>query len=131
METTINTKLQSIVEKTVLLRVNFRIMGNSRKVNTGILSTSANGKLLKIQKTLLESKELEAIKKSDAQMRAILHDMCVPYDMGLDLLPRVSVDSARDKLDLAELTVKTHPKPGISVQTAVEAMESVLGKKSL
>jgi len=88
----------SIVEKTVLLRVSFRTIGNSRKVNTRSLlklSPAANGALLKIQKTLFESKELQAITKADNELRATLHNMCVPYDMGLDLLPRQSVDNAR------------------------------------
>lgn len=88
----------SIVEKTVLLRVGFRTIGNSRKVNTRSLlklSPAANGAILKIQKVLFESKELQAITKSDNELRNVLHAMCVPYDMGLDLLPRESVDNAR------------------------------------
>jgi len=64
----------SIVEKTVLLRVNFRIMGISRKVSSGILknATNVNAQLLRIQKTLLESKELEAIKKGFRSITTLL-----------------------------------------------------------
>jgi hypothetical protein len=99
METNGIKQYGSIVEKTVLLRVNFRVIGNSRKVNTGSLlklSSVANGALLKIQKTLFESAELKAITKADSEMRGTLHSMCVPYDMGLDLLPRESVTVARE-----------------------------------
>ena len=86
----------SIVDKTVLLRVNFRTMGNSRKVSSKVLTTAAVSKLLKIQKTLLDSPELTAITKADNQMRQTLYALCVPYDMGLALLPRVLVNQARD-----------------------------------
>src|ERR1017187_3931144 len=84
----------SIVEKSVLLRINFRQMGNSKKVPSSVLNTSASAKLLKIQKTLLESKELEAIKTADGKMRQSLKALSLPYDMGLDLLPRTLVESA-------------------------------------
>jgi hypothetical protein len=81
----------------VLVRVSFGLLGNSRKVSSKVVSASVSAAILKIQKTLVESKELEAIKSADNKMRGILADMCVPYDMGLLLLPRVSVEDARNK----------------------------------
>lgn len=89
----------TIVEKTVLFRVNFRVMGNSRKVDTKVLKADANSKLLKIQKTLLESKELAAIIKADGQMRQDLYRLCLPYDMGIALLPRDLVNDVESRCD--------------------------------
>lgn len=81
-------KIGTIADKTVFLRVNFRVMGNSRKVaNSAVLSTDADTKLLKVQKALLDSPELDAIRKADGEMRTFLYGKCLPYDMGIMLLP--------------------------------------------
>jgi len=78
---------QSITENAVFFRVNFGLMGNSTQVsNREVLKTDANTKLLKIQKTLLESPELEAIKTADGKLRARVAKLCLPYvDMGIML----------------------------------------------
>ena len=99
MEPSINTTYQGIIVKTVLLRVNFRLMGNTRKVSTQILNAANAAKVLKIQKNLFESKELKEISKADGQMRQRLYDLCVPYDLGLALLPRELVNKARGLME--------------------------------
>jgi hypothetical protein len=111
----------SIVEKTYLLSVNFGVMGNSRSVNSKVLNLSAevNAKLLKINKTLLDSAELKAIGKADAQMRATIKDLCLPYDMGLDLIPRVSASYA------AELLTAYKPERQALVDVFVSAYPSL------
>jgi hypothetical protein len=86
----------SIIEKTVLVRISFGMLGNSRKVSTKVVSANVNAAILKINKTLVDSKELEAIRTADNKMRGVLAAMCVPYDLGLQLLPRVSIENARN-----------------------------------
>ena len=83
-----------IVEKTVLLRVNFRKMGNERKVSTKILPAQVAARLIKIHKQLLNSVELDAITKADGQMRTTLYNLSLPYDLGVMLLPRPLIDTA-------------------------------------
>ncbi len=91
---------QSVTESAVFFRVNFGVMGNSRQVsNAAVLKTDANTKLLKIQKTLLESPELEAIKKADGKLRSTLYDSCLPYvDMGIMLAPLGALDKLEEIL---------------------------------
>ena len=98
MDIQVNNQYQGIIDKTVLLRVNFRLMGNTRSVSTEILNAVNAAKLLKIQKNLFESKELKAISKADGQMRQTLYDLCVPYDLGVALLPRDLIVTARAKM---------------------------------
>lgn len=90
----------SVTENAVFFRVNFGVMGNTRQVsNHDVLKTEANTKLLKIQKTLLESPELEAIKKADGKLRVSLYDLCLPYvDMGIMLAPLGALDTLESML---------------------------------
>ena len=88
-----------IVEKTVLLRVNFRKMGNERKVSTKILPAQVAARLIKIHKQLLDSSELDAITKADGRMRQTLYNLSLPYDLGVMLLPRQLVDKAYDLME--------------------------------
>lgn len=90
----------SIANNTMLFRVNFGILGNSKQVRANVvLKTDANTKLLKIQKTLLESPELEAIKKADGAMRTFLYENCLPHpDMGIMILPNALLGPIEAKL---------------------------------
>jgi len=88
----------SITDKTVFLIVRFKVIGNSRKVSNSVLETDADKSFLRVQKSLLESPELDAIKKSDGQMRTYLYNKALPYDMGIYLLPKVLVDDVQDRL---------------------------------
>ena len=92
------TNKSSLVEKTVYLRTNYGVMGNTKKVSNAVLSTNADTRILKIQKTLLDSKELEAIRTADGKMRNYLYRVCLPYDMGIQLLPLTLLESVHDTL---------------------------------
>jgi|GEM_PF-4485440 len=96
------TDATKIIDKTVFLRTAFHVLGNTKKVSNSVLASnnSANTRLVKIQKTLLESKELDAIRSADGQMRAYLYNVCLPYgDMGILLLSRELVDSVTDRCE--------------------------------
>lgn len=81
--------LKSIAEQTVLLKVSFGMLGNSRKVPTSILKGGEGDKkkILKIHKVLFESPELKAIQNADQQMRAYLYNVSMPFDAPLMLVP--------------------------------------------
>lgn len=87
-----------LAAKTVLLRVKFGMLGNSRKVKEEVLTTDADKGLLNVSKTLLDSAELDAIRKADGQMRAWIYNSCLPFEMGISLLPTGMVQTAWDKL---------------------------------
>lgn len=94
METEVKQK-GSIIEQTMLLRLNFRLHGNSKKVSSAVVCPGANAKLLKVQKTLLESKELDAIRSADANFKKSIGFLCLPYDdMGIRLVPKTNVAKA-------------------------------------
>jgi hypothetical protein len=118
MANTTIEQVGSVIEKTYLLRLHFGMpMGVSRKVPTSLLSSHAASKALRIMKDLLESKELDALKTADNKMRARMADMCLPYDMGLLLLPRVSIEQgiaeleayADERKDLLEVFISAYP----------------------
>lgn len=76
-----------LAQKTVFVKVRFGSLGNSRKVNDNVLETDADKELLKVSKTLLDSAELEAVRKADGKMRQYLYNTCLPFDIGIMLLP--------------------------------------------
>ena len=89
----------NLVAKTVFLKTRFGAIGNSRKVSgSDVLETDADLALLKVSKQLLDSPELEAIKKADGKMRAWLYNTCLPYDMGIQLLPIGLIETAQAKM---------------------------------
>jgi hypothetical protein len=91
--------VSGLVSKTVFLKTRFGTLGNSRKVSgSEVLDTDADKALLKVSKQLLDSPELDAIKKADAKMRTWLYNTCLPYDMGIQLLPVGLIENAQAKM---------------------------------
>jgi hypothetical protein len=105
--------LHKITESTVFVTVRFGLMGNSKKVraesgdvsgaNTIGVNTDANLNLLRVQKTLLESKELEAIKTADGRLKTYLETVWLPYDMGIKLLPVGLLPTVEQRLQAYKL----------------------------
>ena len=104
-------KVSPVTDNTVFFRVSFGLPGNTKKIPVSKiagneplaaqLQTMQDGesaptnqakhdydaRLVKAQKTLLESPELDAIRKSDNQLRSYIDNMCLPWSMGARLLP--------------------------------------------
>lgn len=93
------TDVSSLAEKTVFLKVRFGSIGNSRKVSGAeVLETDADKALLRVSKQLLDSPELEAIRKADTKMRTWLYNTCLPYDLGIMLLPVGLIQNAQNRM---------------------------------
>lgn len=91
--------LSTLVTKTFFLRVRYGRLGITRQVpGANVLTTDADVSLLRVSKTLLESNELEAIRKHDSGLRKWLGNTCLPYDIGIMLLPIGLVQPAQEKL---------------------------------
>lgn len=103
--------LTSIIDKTVFLKCRFGCLGNSRKVSNSetlrpeVMTPQGDGEMstapsdwLAVSKKLLASPELDAIKKADGKMRQWLYANCLPYDLGVSLLPIGLVEMAESKL---------------------------------
>lgn len=88
-----------LVAKTVFIKFRFGCVGNSRKVSgSDVLSTDADKALLKVSKQLLDSPELEAIKQADTRMRTWLYNTCLPFDMGIMILPVGLIETAETRM---------------------------------
>ncbi len=88
-----------LVDKTVFLKVSFGILGNSKKVSgSEVLNTDADADRVKVSKTLLEASEYESIKKADTKMRTYLYNTCLPFDMGIMLLPWGLIETVDTRL---------------------------------
>lgn len=93
--------LSTLVTKTFFLRVRYGRLGITRQVpGANVLTTDADVSLLRVSKTLLESPELEAIKKHDSSLRKWLGNMCLPFlDWpGVLVLPKGLVQATQAKL---------------------------------
>lgn len=98
------TDATDLVSKTAFLSVQFGVMGNTRKVSGAtVLTTDADKSLLRVSKTLLTSKELEAIRSADGKMRAYLYNTCLPWDMGMMMLPKPLVATAHERMSAYKL----------------------------
>lgn len=84
---------EDLASKTVLLRVRFGLMGNSRKISNSAVQVDADKNLIRVSKKLLESEELDAIRKADGELRGYIYDTCLPgFDDGLYFLPDLLID---------------------------------------
>jgi hypothetical protein len=58
----------------------------------------ADKALIRVSKTLLDSPELQAIRALDGDVRHFLYDMCLPFEVGIHLLPLGLVETVDEKL---------------------------------
>src|SRR5258708_6959581 len=60
---------KDLAQRTVFIRVSFGLIGNSRKVPNSAVEVDTDKDLIRVNKTLLDSKELKAIKSADSDLR--------------------------------------------------------------
>jgi hypothetical protein len=85
------TNLDSLIDKTVFLRLNFGRFGVTRKVDIGIQSEAVESRFTH-QKKLLVSPELKAIAKADNEIKAQIDAICLPYDVGIRFAPIAAIE---------------------------------------
>jgi hypothetical protein len=76
-----------LARKTVFIKLHLGLLGNSRKVNSSQVEVDADKALIRVSKNLLDSPELQAIRTLDGDIRRYLYDTCLPFDVGIHLLP--------------------------------------------
>ena len=76
-----------LARKTVCIKVRLSTMGNTRKVSTSQIEADADKDLLRVSKHLLDSAELKAIGRFDGEIRRFLYNICLPFEVGIHLLP--------------------------------------------
>jgi len=97
------TDVSGLVNQVVFLQLHAGVLGNSRKIGGDIWNTPETDKaLLHASKTLLESKELDAIRKADMRMRQWLYNSngpALPCDFDAFMVPNGSIVSVKNKLE--------------------------------
>lgn len=109
----------NLAKETVCLTVSFGLLGNSRKVSNSAVDVDADKSLIRVHKQLLDSPELDAIRKSDGEMRRRLYDLCLPFDVGIYLLPNKLISQVVSDLR----TFKA--KRAVQVERFITAYESL------
>jgi hypothetical protein len=73
-------------------------MGNTRKVSTSQIEADADKALLRVSKHLLDSAELKAIRQFDGEIRRYLYNICLPFEIGIHLLPIAALETVENRL---------------------------------
>jgi hypothetical protein len=99
-EVAVPSGVPDITKTTVLLSVTLRRFEVSRKVSTDNIDVDADKKLIKVHKTIMESPELQAIKKIDSDLRNWLRRWTLPSVLknGVYMLPVGLLDMVDGRL---------------------------------
>ncbi|MCL5734852.1 MAG: DUF3150 domain-containing protein [Actinobacteria bacterium] len=87
-----------LARKTVCIKVRLSTMGNTRKVSTSQIEADADKDLLLVSKHLLDSAELKSIGRFDGEIRRFLYNICLPFEVGIHLLPIAAIEAVEQKL---------------------------------
>ena len=87
-----------LAKKTVCIKVSLSTMGNTRKVSTAQIEADADKDLLRVSKRLVDSAELKAITRFDGEIRRFLYNICLPFEIGIHLLPITALEMVEYRL---------------------------------
>lgn len=87
-----------LARKTVCIKVRLSTMGNTRKVSTSQIEADADKDLLRVSKHLVDSAELKAIGRFDGEIRRFLYNICLPFEVGIHLLPIAALQTVEGQL---------------------------------
>lgn len=87
-----------LAKQTVFIKLHLGLLGNSRKVSSSRVEVDADKALIRVSKTLLDSPELQAIRTLDGDIRHFLYDMCLPFEVGIHLLPLCLMETVDERL---------------------------------
>ncbi|MCC6590196.1 MAG: hypothetical protein IT168_26120 [Bryobacterales bacterium] len=87
-----------LAKKTVCIKLRLSTMGNTRKVPTSQIEADADKDLLRVSKHLLDSAELKAIGRFDGEIRRFLYNICLPFEIGIHLLPVAALETVEERL---------------------------------
>ncbi len=109
---------EDLARKTVFVKLRLGLPGNSRKVSSAQVEVDADKRLVKVSKTLLDSPELEAVRRLDGEIRRYLYGVCLPFEPGIHLLPIPLIETvdaslrefAAKRHELAEVFLTAYPR---------------------
>ena len=85
---------EDLARKTVFVKLHLGLLGNTRKVSSAQVEVDADKNSIHISKSLLDSPELEAIRRLDGEIRRYLYSVCLPFEPGIHLLPTGLIEAA-------------------------------------
>jgi hypothetical protein len=106
----IHTTGADLAKTTVYLKVTFGLFGNTRKVSNSQIEVKADNvqedasaktdkSWLNVNKKLLDSKELDAIRRADGAMRQWIYNNCLPsFDAGVYFAPKAAILMFEERL---------------------------------
>lgn len=114
----LETPGEDLARKTVFVKLHLGLLGNSRKVSSAQVEVDADKNLIRVSKTLLDSPELQAIRRLDGDLRRYLYNMCLPFEPGIHLLPIGLIETVDARLhefeakreELVETFIAAYPR---------------------
>jgi len=94
----LETPGEDLARKTVFVEVHLGVLGNTREVSSAQVEVDADKSLICVSKALLDSPELQAIRRLDGDLRRYLYNMCLPFEPGIHLLPIGLIETVDGKL---------------------------------
>jgi hypothetical protein len=89
---------RDLSQTTVCLRVHLGALGNTRKVSSANVEVDADKQLIRVSKKLLDAAELRDIHRLDSELRSYLYEICLPFEIGIHLLPLPLIETVDAKL---------------------------------
>ena len=83
---------EDVASKTFHVSLRFHRLGNSKKVNANEYEIEADKALIRVSKKLLDCPELKAIGTADSEFKKWVENLCMPFDVGIRLLPKPAVE---------------------------------------
>ena len=83
---------EDVASKTFHVSLRFHRLGNSKKVNASEYEIEADKALIRVSKKLLDCPELKAIGTADSEFKKWVENLCMPFDVGVRLLPKPAVE---------------------------------------
>jgi hypothetical protein len=92
------TPERDLSQTTVCLRVHLGALGNTRKVSSAQIDVDADKQLIRVSKRILDAPELQDIHRLDSELRHYLYNICLPFEIGIHLLPLSLIEVVDAKL---------------------------------
>jgi hypothetical protein len=92
------TTAVNLTDKTVCLKVEFSIFGNTRKLRQSQYQVEADKSMVRANKKLLDSKELEDIRSAAGELRRWVYDTCLPFEEGIHFVPIQAIPQVETRM---------------------------------
>lgn len=109
---------EDLARRTVFVKLSLGLLGNSRKVSSAQVEVDADKDSIRVSKSLLNSGELEAIRRLDSEIRRYLYGICLPFEPGIHLLPIPLIETVdarlrefqAKRLELVDVFLEAYPR---------------------